>query len=73
VRYGGEPGSAPLQLRAAVTNGTIVTELADARPHAADAPADDYGLRLLEALAARWAVEQGHGTLAWFELKVRAS
>lgn len=69
VLYGGGPAGAPLRLRAARTHASVRIEVAGAGHRETDVHPDDYGLQLLDALAARWGIERDRGTVVWFELE----
>lgn len=73
VMHAEQPGGALLHIRAAAVNGVIRVEVQDhghgqVQQRAPDPRRGGFGLYLLEQLAARWGVNNEHGTRVWFEL-----
>jgi anti-sigma regulatory factor (Ser/Thr protein kinase) len=77
VQHAGQPAGAPVQIRAAATDGVLRVEVHDrghgpVRRRAPGPRQGGFGLHLVEQLAARWGTNQEHGTRVWFELAARS-
>lgn len=72
IRHADQPLGAPLSIRTFALDGAVRVEVEDRGQGAVSRRADGgeggFGLHLVELLAARWGVNQAHGTLVWFEL-----
>jgi anti-sigma regulatory factor (Ser/Thr protein kinase) len=72
IRHADQPPGAPLSIRTFALDGVVRVEVEDRGQGAVSRRADGgeggFGLHLVELLAARWGVNQAHGTLVWFEL-----
>jgi anti-sigma regulatory factor (Ser/Thr protein kinase) len=76
VLHADQPSGAPLRIRSVAADDVVRVEVEDrgqgaVRRRAADPKKGGFGLELLDLIAARWGVNQDHGTRVWFELAAR--
>jgi anti-sigma regulatory factor (Ser/Thr protein kinase) len=76
IRHADQPPGAPVRIRTFALGGMVRVEVED-RGHGtvskrANGANGGFGLHLVELLAARWGVNQAHGTRVWFELSAPA-
>lgn len=76
IRHAGHPDDRPILLRARAGRERVRVEVVDHGPGFEVPPGgprpgreSGWGLRLVDALADRWAVERDRNTTVWFELR----